>query len=356
MREDVVTIHAASDMLPVSVQADGRMRAIVCSAPDDAMENLRVTAIERPRPGRGQVRVAIRAASLNPVDWKLASGVAPWWQGRGAHVVGLDGAGVIDMLGEDVSGWQIGDRVMWHGDLNRQGVLADFALADAHVLSAIPGAVGFREAAALPCAGLTAYQALIRKARIEAGQTILVQGAAGAVGGFAVQIARHAGARVIALARADQHSRVRALGADHVLDRRAPGLRDSIRDLTGGYGADIMLEVANPGDARTSLDLICYNGQLLCVDPFPDCSRVPPYTYAASIHEVALGGAYAAGHIPTQRDFAVMGDALLALLRQGALDPMIERIASIDEAVAALKSMRTDSAGGKIVIDMEGRD
>ncbi len=344
-------------MLPVvsrDKSADATMRAVVCTAPDPQMSNLRLTRVDRPEPGRGQVRITVKAASLNPVDWKLSAGVAPWWLGGGAHLVGLDGAGVIDKLGEGVSDWNVDDRVMWHGNLHRHGVLAEQAIAEAHVLSRLPDEVGFQAAAALPCAGLTAYQALVRKARLAEGQSILVQGASGAVGGFAVQIARRIGATVLALARDAQRPRVLALGADHVLDRDSPRLREEIRALTGGYGADVMLEVANPGDARLSLDLIHYNGQLLCVDPLPDLSKVPAYTYGASMHEVALGGAYAAGYIPTQKDFAVMGDVLLALLRDGMLDPLIERVVPLDAAVDELKAMRERSAGGKIVVDIGG--
>lgn len=332
------------------VSEERLMWAVVCDVPDEKMNGVTLRQIPRPQPAKGQVRVRVEAASLNPVDWKLATGFAPWWHGTGAHVVGLDGAGVIDSVGPDVTEWSVGDRVSWHSDLNRQGVLAEFSLVDSHVLSRLPDDIAATSAAALPCAGLTAYQALVRKARVEAGQTVLVQGASGAVGGFAIQIAKAKGATVIALARKDQEPRVRSLGADHVLDRHATDLKEQVRALTGGYGADIMLEVANPGDARQSLDLIRYNGHLLCIDPMPVLSQVPPYTYAASIHEVALGGAYAAGHLPTQRDFAVMGDAMLALLQQKKLDPMIEQIIPLESAVDALKTMRERSAAGKIVV------
>ena len=331
------------------------MRAIACKSPDRDMTHLSIMNAPLPEPGKGQVRIAVQAASLNPVDWKLVTGVAPWWIGKGLHYVGLDGAGVVEALGEGVHQVVVGDRVMWHADLSRQGVLADFAVADAHVLSRIPTNVSFQTAAAFPCAGMTAYQALVRKARISAGQTILVQGAAGSVGGFAIQIAKRFGAQVIALARGEQEEGVRALGADHVLDRNDPALAEKVRELTGGYGADVMLEVANPGDARRSLDLIHYNGHLLCVDPLPDLTHVSPYTYAASIHEVALGGAYAAGHRPTQEDFSVMGAKLLEMSAEGRLDPLIDKVIRLEEAVAELKAMRNRSSGGKIIVDIGGK-
>ena len=327
------------------------MRAIVCSTPDEALLNTRLVEIEEPQPGPGQVRVSLRVASLNPVDWKLASGALSAWRGTGEHLVGVDGAGVVDALGDGVSAVKVGDAVAWHANLNSQGVLAEYAVADAHVLSTIPPGVSFEAAAAIPCAGMTAYQALIRKAKLQPGETVLVQGAGGAVGGFAIQIARHAGARVIALARPEQDERVRQLGADVVIDRREPDLTARIREITTD-GVDIMLEVVNPGDARKSLDLIRYNGQLLCIDPMPDMSRVPGYTYGASIHEIALGGAYGARHIPTQRDFSRMGEALLGMIADKALDPLIERVIPLEAAIDALRAMQKTSAGGKIVVSI----
>ena len=190
----------------------------------------------------------------------------------------------------------------------------------------------------------------MRKARVEAGQVVLVQGASGGVGGFAVQIARHFGAEVIALARPEQAERVRALGATRVLDYRDPDLARQVQALTpGGYGADIMVEVVNPGDARRSLDLVRYNGQLVCIDPLPDLSRTPAYTYAASIHEVALGGAYAVGHRPTEEDFARIGDWFMARLAEGTLDPMVTHAIRLDEIPDYLRRLKGGEITGKIV-------
>lgn len=331
-------------------QPPALMRAVVCDGADKHLSTLHVHQVPVPDAGPGEVRVRLHAASLNPVDWKLADGTAPWL--NAPLIMGLDGAGVIDQVGESAGDWHVGDRVVWHGSLSKPGVFADFGIAPAHVLARIPSQVSFAAAAALPCAGMTAYQALIRKARLQAGQTLLVQGASGAVGGFALQIAKSLGATTIALANAAQADRVRALGADHVLDRRDPGLAQKIRALTGGYGVDVMLEVANPGDARTSLELIRYNGQLLCIDPMPNLANVPPYTYAASIHEVALGGAYAAGHRPTQEDFAVMLTALLAQVAAGSLDPMIERRILLEQVAQGLADMRAGGQAGKTVVEM----
>jgi len=329
------------------------MKAVLIERPADDLSGLATGTVAEPVAGTGEVVVAMEAASLNPVDWKLATSGFPAW--TYPHVPGLDGAGTILAVGDGVGTFSVGDRVVWHGDLSRPGVFADKAVVPAHVLSHIPSGVGFLAAAAVPCAGYTAYQALIRKARIGPGDTVVIQGAAGAVGGFGVQIAAQAGARVIALARADAASRVRVLGAHEVIDARADDLAARVRALTDGYGADAYLEIANPGDARRSLSLLRFNGQLLVVDPPAVMDEVPPFSTGAGVHEVALGAAYLAGHLPTQRDFALIGDAMMEKLARGRLDPLIAAVVDLDAVPAELKRLRGGGIGGKIVVAIGAR-
>ncbi|MER8532667.1 zinc-binding dehydrogenase [Mesorhizobium sp. M1005] len=130
-----------------------------------------------------------------------------------------------------------------------------------------------------PLRGIHGLPGTVRKARLAAGQAILIQGANGGVGGFAVQLARQAGARIVALAKPEHHDAVRKLGAEIVFDYRDADLVAKVRAETeGSYSIDIMLEVANPGDALKSLGFIHYNGQLLSIDPLPVMANVPPYT------------------------------------------------------------------------------
>lgn len=324
------------------------MKAIVVPSAEAGLEQITLAEVPQPAPGPGELRLRVMAAALNPVDWKVAIAHFPVW--TFPHVIGLDAAGVVDAVGEGVTGWALGDRAVLHNNLLKPGVFAEYCLAAAHVVSRIPEGVSFAAAAAIPCAGYTAYQALFRKARLEAGQTVLIQGGNGGVGGFAVQLAHRAGARVIALARPEYHGAVKALGADIVFDYRDPDLLAKVRaETTDGQGVDVMLEVVNPGDARISLAFIRYNGHLLSIDPLPVMTDVPSYTYAVSIHEVSLGGAYIAGHVPTQRDFKVIGDDMLARLAEGRLDPMIEERITLAEIPAALMRLKNRAVTGKIV-------
>lgn len=328
-------------------QTNKAMRAVLCSHPSDDLSTTTLTSMPIPLPAANEVRVRVRAASLNPIDWKLCSGLATRWSAP--NIVGLDAAGEIAALGEGVSGWAVGDRVVWHGNLNRHGVFADYAIAPAHVLSRIPEGVSDAAAAALPCAGYTAYQGLVRKARVGASDTVVVQGASGGVGGFGIQIAKARGARVIALAQPRDFALAKRLGADHVLDYRANDLPAQLRALNGRQGADIMLEVARPEDPTRSLDLLRFNGQLVTVAFPPALTLAQAHGYAPSLHQVALGAAYGADHLPTQSDFAAMGDEMLALLAEGKIDPMITETLSLDDVPDALRRLRARAVTGKLV-------
>jgi NADPH2:quinone reductase len=324
------------------------MKAVVVPDAEARLESVVVADIPIPEVGRGELRLKVEAVSINPVDWKLAMDHKPEW--TYPHVLGLDAAGIVDAVGAGVDGWKAGDRAVVHNNLWKPGVFAEFCIAPAHATSHLPEGISFTDAAAVPCAGYTAYQGLFRKAHLTKGQTILVQGANGGVGGFAVQLAHQAGAKVIALCKPEHHVLARKLGADVVFDYRDADLVEKVRvETEGGYGVDVMLEVVNPGDARKSLAFLHYNASLVSVDPLPVMDKVPSYTYAASIHEVGLGGAYNAGHVPTQRDFARMGDDLMARLAAGKLDPLVDEIVALEDIPEALDRLRRRVVTGKIV-------
>ncbi|MDF2708598.1 MAG: NADPH:quinone reductase [Nonomuraea muscovyensis] len=174
---------------------------------------------DRPVPGAGQVLVRVAGTSFNPVDAAIRAGylqqvfplVLP-------HVPGIDVAGTVTELGPDVSGWNAGDAVVAFLPIHAPGAAAEFVLAPSEALAAAPRTVDLADAAALPATALTAWQALFEHAELEAGQTILINGAGGAVGGYAVQLAKRAGAAVTATASARSADRVRAYGADRIID------------------------------------------------------------------------------------------------------------------------------------------
>ncbi|MBF4998334.1 NADP-dependent oxidoreductase [Nocardia sp. BSTN01] len=180
---------------------------------------LRYEDVDLPVPGPGQVRVRVAATAFNAVDGNIRAG---FMQGPMPltlpHIPGLDVAGTVDALGEGVAEWAVGERVVGFLPFTDDGAAAEYVLAPAAILAAAPVSIPLADAAALPVVGLTAWQALFDHAELKPGQRILISGAGGAVGGYALQLAKAAGAYVIATASPRSRERVAARGADEVVD------------------------------------------------------------------------------------------------------------------------------------------
>lgn len=234
------------------------------------------------------------------------------------------------------------------------GVFADYVTTPAHVLAQIPEGVSDAAAAALPCAGMTAYQALDRKCRISEGDICLIQGVSGGAGGFAVQIAKAKGATVIALAQEHAFERVAGLGADHLLDYTHPDLASQVRAIAQD-GVDVFFEVIKAQDVNENFRHIRFNGQFVTTDPLPDLSNVEAYAYGLSIHEVALGGAYAAGDLRSQTELGTMLSELMAMVASGQIDPMIETTCGFAEIPTYLRHLMDRKVDGKIVAIIGGK-
>lgn len=175
--------------------------------------------VQRPAPGAGEVLVKVAATSFNPVDAGIRGGyLSEVYDITFPHVPGIDVAGTVAELGDGVKGWSVGDAVVGMLPLDADGAAAEYVIAPAEVLTAAPRSVALADAAALPTVGLTAWQALFDIAALKAGQSVLINGAGGAVGGYAVQLAKRAGAVVTATASARSADRLRRYGADRIID------------------------------------------------------------------------------------------------------------------------------------------
>lgn len=202
-------------------------------------EQLMVEEIEAPQPGPGQVRIAVEAASVNPVDWKLLTGKAPVNPPL-PLVPGGDVAGIIEAVGPDAGGWKVGDSVM--ALLGLTGAYAEAVVTDAAYIAPLPKGLSHAEAAGLPLVALTAWQGFAADGRALASLHVLVHNGAGGVGNAAIQIAKARGARVTATASEANAAFVRDLGADVVVDFRSTRIEGRARDV------DILLDLV--GNSR----------------------------------------------------------------------------------------------------------
>ncbi|MFE2707759.1 NADP-dependent oxidoreductase [Streptomyces mirabilis] len=222
---------------------------------------LRYEDVEQPVPGAGQVRVRVAATSFNPVDANIRAG---FMQGpipvTLPHSPGIDVAGTVDALGEGVTGIQVGDQVIGFLPMAGPGAAAEYVLAPVEALTPAPKSVALSDAAALPLVGLTAWQALFEHAKLTAGQRVLVNGAGGAVGGYAVQLAKQAGAFVIATAGTRSSRRVTAAGADEVIDHTTADVAAAV-----SQPVDVVLNLApvEPAQLDALLGLVRPGGVLV---------------------------------------------------------------------------------------------
>ncbi|MEV6442965.1 NADP-dependent oxidoreductase [Amycolatopsis sp. NPDC051716] len=220
---------------------------------------LRYEDVELPVPAAGQVRVRVAATSFNSVDGNIRGG---FMQGPIAtslpHTPGIDVAGTVDALGADVDGLAVGDEVVGFLPMDQPGAAAEYVLAPAEILTSAPKTVPLTEAAALPVVALTAYQALFDHAHLTTGQRVLINGAGGAVGGYALQLAKNAGAHVIATAGPRSTETVKA--ADEVIDHTTTDVTTAVTEPV-----DVVLNLApvTPEHLATLVTLVRPGGVLV---------------------------------------------------------------------------------------------
>lgn len=205
-------------------------------------EALRYEDVEQPAPGPGEVRIRVAATSFNPVDDGIRGGyLQEAFPVALPHIPGIDVSGVVDALGDGVTRVAVGEAVVGFLPMLDDGASAEYVVAPAEILAPAPASIPIEDAAAMPIVALTAWQSLFDHAQLAAGQRVLVNGAGGAVGGYAVQLAKHAGAHVIATASPRSRGRVVAAGADEVIDHTA-------RAVHVDEPVDVLLNLARIGD------------------------------------------------------------------------------------------------------------
>ena len=294
---------------------------------------LRYEEAPRPQPGPGEVLVQVHAAGINPVDWKVREG---YLDGLLHHrlplIPGWDVSGVVAALGTGVTRFQVGDAVFSRPDLARDGSYAEYMVVREAEIAAKPKTLDHRHAAAVPLAGLTAWAALIDAAGLAAGQRVLIHGAAGGVGSFAVQLARWRGAEVVATSSERNRDYLRSLGAARVIDyRQVPfeeevGRVDAVFDTIGGETQQRSWQVLERGGVLVSI-----------VDP-PDPAQ-------AAAHGVRQAFVF------IQPDAEILA-RLAQLIDGGQLRVFLEDVLPLSEARRAHELSQAGHVRGKLVLQV----
>jgi NADPH2:quinone reductase len=321
-------------------------RALVCPALADDFSTLRIEERLLPLPAVGEVRIRMRAASLNFPDLLMTQGKYQFKPDL-PFTPGMEGAGEVVSVGEGVSDAKRGDHVIV---ASRLGTMAEEMNIPASMLRQMPKAMNWAEAASFPAAWITAYVALVRRGQLQRGETLLVHGAAGGVGMAAVDLGLLLGATVIATAGSPEKLAVlRARGVQHAIDYRA-GFRDEVKRLTQGRGADVIYDPVGGDVFDESVRCIAFDGRLLVIGftsgRIPTVSVNMPLIKGFSVVGVRAG--------EYGRQFPEKGRenvaAIERLAQEGKVKPHVGLSVPLAQAVDAFRALAARKVIGKAVV------
>jgi NADPH:quinone reductase-like Zn-dependent oxidoreductase len=294
-------------------------------------EVLRYEDAPRPRPCSGEVLIRVHAAGVNPIDWKVRQGFAKErLKYKMPFIPGWDVSGVIETVAPGVTRLKSGDEVYCRPDISRDGSYADYMVVKESEVALKPESIDHVSAAAIPLAALTAWQTLFDAAKLTAGQSVLIHGAAGGVGTFAVQFAKLKGARVIGTASKKNHDFLRSLGADELIDYNAVKFEDVVHDV------DVVLDTVTGETEVRSYQVMKKGGIYVSI-------LAPPSPEKAAQHGVRCAHTFVQANPEQLREIAKLVDS-------GKVKPIIEKVFPLAEARAAQESNASGHTRGKIVL------
>ena len=314
------------------------------------LDSMTFVETPRPKPGKGMVEVAVRAAALNFRDVMKSLGIYPSDNALDM-LIGDECAGIIERVGPGVKGWKPGDRVMTLG----VGCFGSHITAAADLLLPMPADISFEEAATLPVAFMTAVYSLCEIARLRAGETVLVQAGSGGVGLAAIQVARALGAEVIATAGSPgKRDFLHGLGVRHVFDSRSLGFSEQVRQVTGGRGVDVVLNSLAGLAIEKGLETLAPYGRFVEIGKRDIYGNTPiglrPFRHNLTMSVVDLGAAMNGGGEMLRR----LLEQVLAMFHRKGLRPLPHRVFPLARAKDAFRCMAAARHIGKIVLSSGG--
>ena len=327
------------------------MRAIVIPR-FGGPEVLELREVPKPEPSRGEVRVRIRATAINRADLLQRAGNYPPPADAPQDIPGLEFAGEVDALGEGVTGVTdvaVGDRVF---GLAGGGTYAEYVVVHARTVAKIPEGLSFTDAAAIPEAFITAYDAMVTQANLASGEVVLVHAVGSGVGTAAIQIARAIGARAIGTSRtADKLVRARELGMTHGLLPEGGKFAGKVLELTQGRGVDVVLDLVGGAYIVEDLACIAHRGRIAVVSlsggataevPLGILMRRRATMFGTTVRARPLEEKIAAGRI--------FAHHVVPLVAQGLLRPIVDRILPLEQAADAHGYVAKNESFGKVIL------
>ena len=302
-----------------------------------------------PTPGRGELLVKVHAAGLNPVDTKLRSGkfrgpVEP------GFVPGYDVSGTVAALGPGCGRFNVGDAVYATPPLGRDGAHAELVVVHERVAARKPESLDHVQAAAVPLALITAWEAVYDMADVRAGQTVLIHAGAGGVGHFAVQLAKARRCTVFATASRDESKALcRELGADEVIDYGREDVAEAVMKLTAGMGCEAVFDFVGAETFEMSLPLVRLRGSLTTIVGIPkDVDLTPLFMKSGTLHAEFMGATALGGHVPEHQGHLLREAA--AMIDAGTMRPHVTATYPLADLAQAHADQAEKHTTGKRVI------
>jgi putative PIG3 family NAD(P)H quinone oxidoreductase len=322
------------------------MHAITIERPGGP-EALVWTEVPDPSPGPGEVVVEVTASAVNRADIMQRAGLYPPPAGAPPYL-GLECSGVITATGDGVSDHQVGERVC---ALLSGGGYAERVAVPAGQLLPVPRGLSVQEAAALPEVACTVWSNVVDLARLRKGETLLVHGGGSGIGTFAIQLGVALGATVVATARAAKHNSLRRLGADHVIDYSSEDFVARTRELTGGHGADVVLDIIGGSYLQRNIDVLAVGGRLTIIGM--QGGRKAEIDLGALMARRGTVSATTLRARPTEDKARIVRgvrEQVWPLVEAGTIRPVIDRTMPMAEAADAHRLLESSDHLGKILL------
>lgn len=314
------------------------MKAVVIEQYGDK-EELKEKELEKPEPEAEEVLIKIHAAAVNPIDWKLRYGYLKEKLSFDFPIIlGWDAAGIVEKIGKDVDSIQKGDRVFVRPELSNRGTYAEYTTAKEELVAKIPDNISFKEAAAVPLAGLTAYQCLIDVGKLESGEKVLIHAGAGGVGSFAIQIAKKLDAYVATTASTKNVEFLKSLGADEVIDYTEADFSEELENY------DLVIDTLGGEVQEKSYNVLKKGGKLVSIVEEPDQEKADQLGIEAELHWL----------IPDGKELAELAE----MMDKEKVKPVVGTVSPFSEQGLkdAHELSETHHARGKIVIEIQPED
>jgi len=309
-------------------------------------EVFRDAEVETPAPRAGEVVIRVAYAAVNPADWKCREGwLAQFFEYKFPFIVGFDAAGVVSAVGEGVTAYKVGDRVVTSSNqgIGDWGTYAEYVRSDIDRVAKLADGLSFATAASIPTAAVTSWEGLFDTGGLKAGQSVLINGGAGGMGSFAIQFAKRAGARVAVTCGPKNLDYVRGMGADLAIDYRSQNVLDAVLAWAPG-GVDLIMDTVGQGTLPDGIamtkpgGLIAPIGTLIQGEPQFDASE-------AAARNVRI--------VPTMSNHTRAGDQLreiVGLYNRGAFAPPAIEILPLNQAGEAQRRVKDGHVRGKILL------